>query len=174
MKPPGDPVSQFFAVDQFAGHCGIVLVAVTPGRAEARLTLDRRHLNGFAIPQGGALFTLADFAFAAAANSHGTVAVAAQASITFFKAAKPGELRAEAREVSRGKTLATYQVLVRDAQGETVALFQGLAYRKGERIEDWYARRGGAAGTKTVSRPAPTVPGRGSRPRRRGDRTTKT
>jgi acyl-CoA thioesterase len=141
MTMPTDPLRQFFVDDQFARHCGIELLSAGAGKAKAQMRLGPQHLNGFRIPQGGAIFTLADFAFAAAANSHGTVAVAANASVTFFKAAKGGVLQAEAREVSRGLKLGTYQVEVHDEQGELVALFQGLAYRKSERIEDWYRRQ---------------------------------
>ena len=92
------------------------------------------HLNGYGTVQGGAIFTLADFAFAAASNSHGTVAVAINVSITFMKAAKTGTLWAEAREISRNFKLGSYTVEVKDDQGELVALFQGLAYRKSEKI----------------------------------------
>jgi len=80
--------------------------------------------------QGGAVFTLADFAFAAAANAHGTVAVAINVSITFMKAVSTGLLRAEAREVALNPKLGTYTVDVKDERGDLVAVFQGLAYRK--------------------------------------------
>ena len=79
-----------FGNDQFAGLCNIELLSVSPGRASARMTLHPHHLNGIGTVQGGAIFTLADFAFAAASNSHGTVAVAVNASITFMKAAGDG------------------------------------------------------------------------------------
>jgi acyl-CoA thioesterase len=84
------------------------------------------------------IFTLADHAFAAAANSHGTIAVAISISITFIKAATSGTLRAEAREVAKNPKLGTYSVEVRDEQNELIAQFQGLVYRKHERIADWY------------------------------------
>jgi len=99
------------------------------------------HLNGYQIVQGGAIFTLADFAFAAASNSHGTIAVAINVSITFIKAAQPGVLVAEAREIARNPKLGTYAVEVRDGQGDLLAQFQGLVYRKNEPIADWYAKR---------------------------------
>jgi acyl-CoA thioesterase len=46
------------------------------GRAQAKMTLQPHHCNALGTVHGGAIFTLADFAFAAASNSHGTVAVA--------------------------------------------------------------------------------------------------
>lgn len=121
-----------FENDQFAKHANIELVSVEAGRAVAQMTLRPHHLNGLRIAQGGAIFTLADFAFAAAANSHDKVAVAANVNISFMKAAASGTLRAEAREIARNAKLGTYAVEVRDEQGDLIAFFQGLAYRKGE------------------------------------------
>ena len=85
-----EQVKQRLQNDQFAERCGIELLSISPGRATARMTLQPHHLNGIGTVQGGAIFTLADFAFAAASNSHGTVAVAVNASITFMKAARDG------------------------------------------------------------------------------------
>ena len=116
--------------DRFASHCNIELVSVEIGHARARMTLQDHHLNGVGIVQGGAIFTLADFAFAAASNSHGTVAVAVNVSISFLKAVSSGTLHAEAKEIARSSKLGSYTVEVRDEQNELVALFQGMAYRK--------------------------------------------
>jgi acyl-CoA thioesterase len=122
---------QFFNErDQFARSNGIKLISVSAGRAEATMTLEPRHWNGVNLAHGGAIFTLADFAFAAAANSHGTIAVAINVSITFLKATSTGSLRAEAREVALNPKLGSYTVEVKDEQGDLVAVFQGLAYRK--------------------------------------------
>jgi acyl-CoA thioesterase len=86
--------------------------------------------------QGGAIFTLADFVFAAAVNSHGTVAVAINVSISFVKAVTNGTIIAEAREIAQGPKLASCTVHVTDEQGALVAVFQGLAYRKKDLIAD--------------------------------------
>jgi acyl-CoA thioesterase len=134
---PGDALAslqRFFKNDKFAEHANVELLSVSPGAARAKMTLHPRHLNGYGTVQGGAIFTLADFAFAAASNSHGNVAVAINVSITFMKAGQTGALWAEAREISRNFKLGSYTVEVKDDQGELVALFQGLAYRKSEKI----------------------------------------
>jgi acyl-CoA thioesterase len=120
--------------DQFARRNGIELLSVAPRRAEATLTVEPHHWNGVNSVQGGAIFTLADFAFAAAANSHGTIAVAINVGITFMKAVSAGRLRADAREVALNRKLGSYTVDVRDEQGDLVAVFQGLAYRKPDRL----------------------------------------
>jgi acyl-CoA thioesterase len=120
--------------DQFAERCNIELLSITPGRASARMTLHPHHLHGIGTVQGGAIFTLADFTFAAAANSHGAVSVAVNASITFMKAAGAGTLWAEARELARNFKIGTYSVEIKDDQGDLVAHFQGLAYRKKDKV----------------------------------------
>jgi acyl-CoA thioesterase len=119
-----------FEKDFFAKHAGIELLSISPGSASARLRVQPYHLNGVGIVQGGAIFTLADLAFAAAANSHAVVAVAVNISITFMKAVSSGTLLAEAREVALNPKLGTYTVEVKDENGHVIALFQGLAYRK--------------------------------------------
>ena len=129
-----ESLRRFFKKDRFAEHSNIELLSVSPGQARAKMALHPHHLNGHGTVQGGAIFTLADFAFAAASNSHGTVAVAINVSITFMKAGTNGTLWAEAREISRNLKLGSYTVEVKDDQGELVALFQGLAYRKSEKI----------------------------------------
>src|SRR5512136_2251633 len=95
-------IKQFFADrDLFAKHAGIELVEVGKGTATTRMRVQEHHLNGVRSVQGGAIFTLADLAFAAACNSHGTVAVAINVSITFIKATGAGAtLTADAKEVS--------------------------------------------------------------------------
>jgi acyl-CoA thioesterase len=124
----------FFKNDRFAQHSGIELLEVAPGRAKARMSITDAHLNGVDLVHGGAIFTLADLAFAAASNSHGTVAVAINASIWFVKAATQGTLFAEAKETSRNPKLATYSITVTDDAGDIVALFEGMVYRKKDPI----------------------------------------
>ncbi len=129
-------VERFIRNDRFASHAGVELLAVSRGRARARMQVRDRHLNGVHVVQGGAIFTLADTAFAAASNSHGTVAVAIDTSLSFVKAATTGTLVADAREVARSPKLSTCVVRVTDESGDLVALFKGTAYRKKESLAD--------------------------------------
>lgn len=130
-----DAVKRFFMEkDRFAAHLGIEVLDVTPGTARVRMPLTIEHTNGLAIGHGGAIFSLADLAFAVASNSHGTVAVAINADISYVKAATGDMLFAEARETSRNPRLATYTVEVTDRSGDLVALFRGMVYRKKERM----------------------------------------
>ncbi len=121
--------------DRFAHENGIRVVEIRQGYARTEMTVEARHLNGVGILQGGALFTLADFAFAGASNSHGVVAVSLQADVTWFKAVEGGKLTAVAEEVSRSNKLSTCVVRVRNERDELVALFKGVAYVKGSPLE---------------------------------------
>ncbi len=123
-------IHDYFKTDQFAARNNIELLEAGAGHAKAKMTLHPHHWNGIGTVHGGALFTLADFCFAAACNSHGTVAVAIDANITFMKAISAGTLYAEAREIAKNFKLGSYVVEVRSDQGDLIAQFQGLAYRK--------------------------------------------
>ncbi|HMK46221.1 MAG TPA: PaaI family thioesterase [Methanocella sp.] len=130
-------IKKFFSGnDQFAKHCGIRLIEVSDGRARTGMDIRPHHLNGVRTIHGGALFTLADFAFAAACNSHGTVAVAINCSIAYVRAVSAGTMYADARETSLGGRIATYTIDITNEKGELVAIFQGMAYRKKEKIDD--------------------------------------
>ena len=92
------------------------------------------HRNRLGTVHGGTIFALADTVFAAASNSHGRVAVAINAGISYVKAATRGTLSAEAIETSLGPKLATYRVEVRDDAKALVAIFEGMVYRKKDTI----------------------------------------
>ncbi len=131
--PATDPaplVRRMLRGDRWAAIAGARLVELREGYARVRMRLRPGHLNGVGVAQGGAVFTLADFAFAAASNSHGTVAVALDVSITFARAARAGVLTAEAREEAVSRRVSVCNVRVTDGAGEVVALFRGTAFRK--------------------------------------------
>jgi acyl-CoA thioesterase len=129
-------IERYFDRDRFAKHLGITLVDSSPGYAKVRMQINESHLNGVGIVHGGAIFSIADCAFAVASNSHGTVALAINVAISFFRSTRQGTLYAEAREVACNPKLATYEVTVTDETGELVALFQGTVYRKKDRLAD--------------------------------------
>ena len=71
---------------------------------------------------GGAIFTLADFAFAVAANcGGGAITVSLNSQITYLSGAKGVKLIAEANCVRQGKTTCYYRVTVSDELGTQVA-----------------------------------------------------
>jgi len=134
MNPSEEELKRIFKHDRFAELSNIELLTAGPGHAAAKMALHPHHLNALKSVQGGAIFTLADFTFAVACNSHGTLAVALNVSITFMKAATTGTLWAEAREVAKNFKVGSYTVTVKDDAGDLVAQFQGLAYRKKDRL----------------------------------------
>lgn len=131
-------VKEFIATrDRLGILLGVELEDVQPGYARASMTIQDCHLNGVNVAHGGAIFSLADISFAAASNSHGTVSVAVNVSISFVKAVRLGDtLTAEAREITDPSRLGHYTIDVRDQNDELVCIFQGLVYRKKDRLED--------------------------------------
>lgn len=130
----------FEEYDRFAKFCGIDLLEMGQGRSKVRMKVLEHHLNGVGTVHGGAIFTLADFAFATACNSHGKLAVAVNVSISFMKAVSTGFLIAQAWEVSKNPKLGTYTVEVKDEAGDVVAIFQGLAYIKRDDFESFFVK----------------------------------
>jgi acyl-CoA thioesterase len=118
--------------DRFASRNGITLIKAEPGHAIAKMKLSVKHMNGVDLVQGGAIFTLADFAFAAASNISGNLTVSASASISYFKSPKGKFLKAVANEVSNNKKLCNYSVDIYDEVEDLVAKFQTTGYIKGE------------------------------------------
>ncbi|MDR2962777.1 MAG: hotdog fold thioesterase [Bacteroidales bacterium] len=116
--------------DQFARHNAMHLVEVGEGTAKAQMTVCAAHLNGIATVQGGALFSLADLAFAAASNSRDKVAVALDITVNFIKAVSSGVLTATAWEIDVKRSIGVYRVEIRNEQEELIAAFQATAYRK--------------------------------------------
>jgi acyl-CoA thioesterase len=125
-----DRVYKYFEQENFATISGMHLTEVSAGYAKAKMKIEKRHLNVLGSVHGGTIFTLADMAFAAASNSHGTAAVAINADISFVKAVSEGYLFAEAKETSINPKIATYTVDVTNENGDTIAIFTGMAYRK--------------------------------------------
>jgi acyl-CoA thioesterase len=82
-------------------------------------------------PHGGAIFSLADFAFGGACNGHGEPAVALTVTIQFHAAARVGRrLVGEARETRQGKRAGFYAMTVTDeTDGTVVATCQAVSLR---------------------------------------------
>ncbi len=127
-------IKKYSAKDRFAAHSGIELIEASDGCARARMEIKDYHLNAVGIVHGAAVFALADLVFAMASNSHGNVALAINASISYHKAASKGTLFAEATEISINHKLASYTIRVTDESDDLIATFQGMVYRKKDQI----------------------------------------
>ena len=121
--------------DRFARGLGIRLESVSPGCCEVAMTVTAEMLNGVGTTHGGATFTLADFAFAVAANSHGRAAVALSTQMSYPAASRAGDpLTATASEESLGGRTGLYRVEVRRGDGTLVGLFTGTVFRRSDAI----------------------------------------
>lgn len=119
---------RMYAHDEASRALGIKIEIPAPGEAIARLEVTATMINGFGVCHGGYVFTLADTAFAFACNAYGRVTVAAGASIDFLRPVHAGDrLEAHASEQHRGRRQGIYDVVVRDQDGRTVAVFRGRA-----------------------------------------------
>ena len=125
-----DKLKEFFKGDHFAALAGIELMEVREGYGKARMLITPDHLNGGGFCQGGAIFTLADLAFAAAVNSHGVMTVSTSSSITFVRSVAKGYVYAEATEIVDHKKLPFAEVRVTDENGNLIAIFTSSGYRK--------------------------------------------
>ncbi|MDR2628194.1 MAG: PaaI family thioesterase [Dysgonamonadaceae bacterium] len=125
-----DAIKSFFKNDRYAALSGIELTEVRAGYAKAVMEIKDCHLNAGNIVQGGAIFTLADFAFAAAVNAYGNLSLSVQTSIYFHKGVGQGTLYAEAKAVHTGKNIAHFEVSVTNENEDLIATFAATAYRK--------------------------------------------
>lgn len=121
--PTLDQIRACFSGDHFASETvGVRIDVAEPGHAVCSLPIRPAHLNANFVPMGGAIFTLADFAFAVAANGHSTrVTVTQQVAVTFLSASRGKVLTAEARCLKAGHTTCLYTVDVTDDLGTQVA-----------------------------------------------------
>ena len=126
---------EFFKKDYFAEKVGVELLEIKEGYSKARLVITEEHLNAGHRTQGGAIFTLADLALAAAANSHGTLAFSLSSSITFLRGSGPGDiLYAEARERYTGRTTGYYQIDITNQEGKLTATFESSVLRTEDKL----------------------------------------
>ncbi len=117
--------------DHFAKHLNAQVIDVQDGYARVKLVVRPEFLNGAGLAHGGVIFSLADYAFALAANSGGGMGLGINADIHFIKPAQVGqEIFAEVREVSRSRRLGTYHGNITNDQGDILAQFQSMAYFK--------------------------------------------
>ncbi len=124
--------------DRLARLLGMRLDGVHAGGCKVSMEVTADMLNAVGLTHGGATYALADFAFAVASNSHGTVAVALNTQMSYPAASRLGDtLVAEARETSLGGRTGLYTIEVKTQKGKLVGLFTGTVFRRGEPIAEW-------------------------------------
>ena len=113
----------FFRGDKYATEAtGCVIDEVGEKYAQCSLTLAPKHRNAVGQVMGGVSFTLADFAFAVAANFHQQLTVSVSGSISHLGPVKGTRLIARTRLVKDGKRNCFYEVDVTDELDTPLAL----------------------------------------------------
>jgi acyl-CoA thioesterase len=118
--------------DPYCDALGIELVEMEDGRARTELTVGKDHLNFHGTIHGGAIYSLADAAFAAASNSRGETAFALETNISYLDMTETGTtLIASATETYDGRRTAEYRVDVTADGDDRIATFRGRVYKPG-------------------------------------------
>lgn len=122
--------------EPFARALGIRLLELDPGHSAVEMAYNPEVMNNiYNRAHGGAIFGLIDEAFETVAQTDGTIAVALNVNVTYVASPENGaRLKAEAREVSRTKKTASYDIRVTDQNCRIIATCQALAYRTGKAI----------------------------------------
>lgn len=121
MQETLDEVRERFSKDRFATVNGAVIEVVEEGFARCSMELNDTHRNALGAVMGGAIFTLADFAFAVASNWNKDPRVSLTASISFLGRVKGNKLIAEASKIREGRKTCYYEIAVTDELGNQVA-----------------------------------------------------
>ena len=117
-----EEVRRFFEGDRYAVEVtGIVIDEVDDCYSKCSLELDERHRGAHGQVMGGVMFTLADFAFAAATNSKEHFTATVESKINFISASRGKKLFAECRRRKDGRTLCFYETVIFDDLEKTVA-----------------------------------------------------
>ncbi len=119
-----EEAKNIFSKDLYATELsGIEIDEIGKDYAKCSMKLTEKHRNAYGGIMGGAIYTLADFAFAVASNyekEQATVSLVGQA--TFMSATNGSILFAEARLLKDGKRNSFFEVTVSDDLKKTIAI----------------------------------------------------
>ena len=121
MSADIEKVREFFENDRFAVTNGAYIDERGDKTAVVSMAIESRHRNAVDTVMGGAVFTLADFAFAVAANHEKVGTVSLSANISFLKASRGSKLIARAECVRDGRTTCYYRVTITDNTGALIS-----------------------------------------------------
>ena len=124
-----DEARAFFAGDRFATESGMTLEELDESHAVTSVEIGARHRNALGGVMGGAIFTLADLAFAALTNDRERSVVAQQVSVNYLAAPKGGRLVATARYKKDGRSSCVVNVDIVDDSGREIAQFVGTGFK---------------------------------------------
>jgi len=123
------------AEEAYAKKLGLRLVDVNDGYAVVEMALTEESENIFGMPHGGAIFSVIDEAFEVSSNSHGTIALGLNMSVTYHQSPEGRTtLRAVSKEIHRTRKTATYDISVTDEKNNLIASCTALVYRKKDKV----------------------------------------
>ena len=124
-----------FSNDKYAVNTtGITIEKADIDYAKCSMRIDERHFNCEGSVMGGAIFTLADYAFGVAANSGNLQTVSLSGTINFMRATKGPVLYAEAKCIKSGRSIAFFEITVTDDAGNIIAIVLANGFRKQETV----------------------------------------
>ena len=116
--------------DRFCVAHDMKITVLEEGYAEAEMPISEDKLNGLNVVQGGAIYTLADFAFAGASNANkdDRRCIGSATSINYIRPGSGTKLKAVAKIIHAGKKTCLSSVEVFNDQNKLVATatFQGF------------------------------------------------
>lgn len=122
-----------FKNDLFATESGMGIVELTDEHCICSVEITEHLQNAYGGVMGGAIFTLADLAFAVASNNRHYPTVAQQVSINYLSPAKGKILYAKAVCRRDGRTTCVYNVDIYDDLGGDIAQFIAEGYKLSEK-----------------------------------------
>ncbi len=128
MKPT-EEIIRTFEKDRFATCNGAVIDEIGEHYARCSLKVEENHRNAMGAVMGGVYFTLADFAFAVAANWQKMETVSLNSEIAYLGSARGDRLTAEAFCVKDGRTTCYYRIEVKDEEGRLAATVNTTGYK---------------------------------------------
>jgi acyl-CoA thioesterase len=124
----------FFAADRWAAAAGAVIDSVGEDLVECSMEIADIHRNAGGAVQGGAIFTLADLAFAVHSNldmvcgADVGITVGQSCSISYLKSSRGRRLFARSTRLSRGKSISVYRISISDDLGASIAEMIGNGF----------------------------------------------
>ena len=127
-------INCYFKDDRFAAKNGIIIDSVTNDCVVCSFEATEDHYNSAGGIHGGAIFTLADFAFAVHCNfamicgEDVGVTLGQSCSITYLKGTRSKHLIAKSLCISKGRSISVYRICVEDEFGVQIAEMQATGF----------------------------------------------
>ena len=125
--------------DHFATNSDIVIDSVTEDCVICSMELSEKHKNAVGGIQGGAIFTLADLAFAVHCNlamvcgEDVCMTVGQSCNITYLKSTKGSRLISKSTCLSKGNKVSVYRICIEDDMGVQIAVMMANSFTLAKR-----------------------------------------